>query len=227
MVRKSANEHLSSERQLLNKRLVEQALAGNEEAVSALKAEGASFEDLLPMGFTPLSHYAVFGTTEDCRKLVDAGADINFGASDSNSPAHNVVRFSDREGACESIENLSRLGADFNLQSRSCFKGETVLHTAARVGSEPIVRALLKAGADPVIENAMGETPADVARFGDCPEIFELLSVDNKLSKTKRNEARSTGKAQEIPCVRKGKLRKAEPAKDGNGDDLASMGVCL
>lgn len=54
-------------------------------------------------------------------------------------------------------------------------QGSTLLHKAAEQGHIKLVQWLLTNGADPLITNQLGETPAEMARRFDHPDVVQLL----------------------------------------------------
>jgi acyl-CoA-binding protein len=74
----------------------------------------------------------------------------------------------------DAVDALLLAGADVNWTDE--FDGSTILHCAALLGNERICRALLKAGADPVVKDGDGMTSIQVAKQEGFVKIVQLLT---------------------------------------------------
>jgi ankyrin repeat protein len=127
------------------------AYSGRMELVSLLLEAGADVILILPGGGqTALHMAAVTGQTEAARLLPQAHADVN--------------RPTQSNAATDMFNGGARLW------------GETPLHFAAAYGDREMVEALLAAGADKALPNALGELPLAYAGRHKRPrEILQLL----------------------------------------------------
>ncbi|MDR0578049.1 MAG: ankyrin repeat domain-containing protein [Candidatus Accumulibacter sp.] len=116
-------------------------------------------------GETALSIAAYLGRAEFARRLVDAGAEVNFfGWAPLAYAAYN--------GHAEIVDYLIGRGADVDAITEN---GSTALFFAARHGHVETLKALLKHGADPDIVNDNGETAIDWALKGNNTEAANIL----------------------------------------------------
>lgn len=116
-------------------------------------------------GETAVSVAAYAGRANYVRRLVEAGAEINFfGWPPLAYAAYN--------GHTEIVEYLLGRGAEVDGKTEN---GSTPLFFAARFGHVDTVKVLLKHGADPTILNDRDETADDWAVKGRQLEIEDLL----------------------------------------------------
>lgn len=116
-------------------------------------------------GETAVSVAAYAGRANYVRRLVEAGAEINFfGWPPLAYAAYN--------GHTEIVEYLLGRGAEVDGKTEN---GSTPLFFAARFGHVDTVKVLLKHGADPTILNDRDETAVDWAVKGRQLEIEDLL----------------------------------------------------
>ncbi|GHU03446.1 hypothetical protein FACS1894158_01900 [Betaproteobacteria bacterium] len=116
-------------------------------------------------GETALSIAAYLGRASYVKRLVDAGAEINFfGWPPLVYAAYN--------GHTEIVDYLIRRGADVNGKAEN---GSSALFFASRFGHLETVKALLKHRADLTILNDKDETTVDWALKGKNSDIEELL----------------------------------------------------
>ena len=66
------------------------------------------------------------------------------------------------------------------IDARSDDMGETALTNACSTGRADVVRALLRAGADPMVADNEGETPMDIATHFDYSDCVRALEVSDK-----------------------------------------------
>jgi ankyrin repeat protein len=143
--------------------LLRAAIMHDDEAMRALLAAGASVDLPNVMGVTPLMAAAGVGVREP-----------GFGAN----RAPNLTSKTIESEVIASLEILLAAGADVNtavadLQSRSARiarqssmtdrQGQTALHQVAGRGWADVVAYLLDHGANPVVKDALGRTPLDLA----------------------------------------------------------------
>ena len=116
-------------------------------------------------GETALSIAAYTGKLAYVKRLVDAGAEINFfGWPPLAYAAYN--------GHLEIADFLLKRGAEVNAKTEN---GATALFFAARFGHIEVVRLLLSQRADPTIVNDCGETAVDWALKSENTDIADLL----------------------------------------------------
>ncbi|MEJ2313827.1 MAG: ankyrin repeat domain-containing protein [Nitrospirota bacterium] len=121
--------------------------------------EGVDSADRL--GRTALWWAARFGRTDEVRRLIALGADVNARDIDGETPLHAAVRW----GQAEAAEALLQNGA--NADARAIY-GTTPLHMAARELRADLVGVLLAHGASADARDDFGCTPLhDVASRGD------------------------------------------------------------
>ncbi|MDR1934869.1 MAG: ankyrin repeat domain-containing protein [Candidatus Accumulibacter sp.] len=116
-------------------------------------------------GETALSIAAYLGRADYVRRLVEAGAELNFfGWPPLVYAAYN--------GHAEIVDYLIGRGAEVDAKTEN---GSTALFFAARFGHVEAVKALLKHRADPNIVNDRDETAVDWALKGKNTDIESLL----------------------------------------------------
>jgi uncharacterized protein len=141
----------------------------------------------LGAGATPLLRAAKSGDIVLVRLLLAAGADprhtmpngstalmyaAGLGWRNGSPLAPSYEQGSEQE-AIETLRTLLDIGLDIRAKNET---GDSVLHAALGRGSEPIVRFLLEAGADPAVVDAKGQTPLALAEARRAPEpVVELL----------------------------------------------------
>ncbi|CAJ1087139.1 ankyrin repeat domain-containing protein 10-like isoform X2 [Xyrichtys novacula] len=133
-----------------------------------LTAEDSSY------GWTPLHWAAHYGQLECVVHLAQMGCDVNTVTSRFNQTPTHTAAFG---GHPQCVVWLTQAGADVNRQD---FVGEAPIHKAARSGSLECIQVLLIAGAKPYLQNASGQTAADLALAHGFHEGFLLLSKTQK-----------------------------------------------
>ena len=116
-------------------------------------------------GETALSIAAYTGNLPQVKRLVEAGAEVNFyGWTPLAYAAYN--------GHLEIVDYLLKHGAEVNAKTQN---GSTALFFAARFGHLEVVKLLLKNKADATIANENGETAIDWALKSRNTDIEALL----------------------------------------------------
>lgn len=116
-------------------------------------------------GETALSIAAYTGRITYVKRLVEAGAEVNFyGWSPLAYAAFN--------GHAEVAEYLLKRGAEIDATTEN---GSTALFFAARYGHLDVVKLLLKHQADVSVVNELEETAVDAAMKGRNTDIVDLL----------------------------------------------------
>ncbi|MDR3129921.1 MAG: ankyrin repeat domain-containing protein [Treponema sp.] len=118
-------------------------------------------------GHTPLRVAADMNNWEAARLLAEAGADPFAAGGDGKTPAA-VVLAKGREPVRAVFSGRSIIAKDK--------AGNTILHYAAQYGSAELIALLLDLGANKNTRNIADETPAQVARRWNRPEISALLN---------------------------------------------------
>lgn len=116
-------------------------------------------------GETALSIAAYTGKLTYVKRLVDAGAEINFyGWPPLSYAAYN--------GHLEVADYLIKRGAEVNAKTEN---GSSALFFAARFGHIEVIKLLLANKADPTLVNESGETAIDWALKSANTDIADLL----------------------------------------------------
>ncbi|GJQ81472.1 hypothetical protein Trydic_g14628 [Trypoxylus dichotomus] len=139
------------------------------------------------LGWTPIMVAAVNGHANICKILLEAGADPNLGDQYANAS-----RVASQLGL-HSLEVLMSRDEEFSsqLNNRATFLGFTALHYAVLTDNLDIVKLLLKAGANPLLENDSGHKPIQYAKEGEIKQLLEeYIEKFEKMQKEKALEER-------------------------------------
>lgn len=135
------------------------------EAVDYLMAHRARLNPRNKHGETAVSIAAYTGKLAYVKKLVEAGAEVNYyGWPPLAYAAYN--------GHLDIVDYLIKRGAEVNAKTGN---GSTALFFASRFGHIDVVRLLLKNQADPTVENENGETAVDWALKSANTDIEAIL----------------------------------------------------
>lgn len=116
-------------------------------------------------GDTPLAMQLRFGTTERVQFLLDRGADPNRGVT-THIPSNRLE---------VSIRLLQQHGWEINGPSNNA-RRSTMLHHDAKHGFGSRIAIWLAHGADPNIQDQLGQTPLHIlAARGNSPTAFQAL----------------------------------------------------
>ena len=135
------------------------------EAVDYLMAHRARLNPRNKHGETAVSIAAYTGKLAYVKKLVEAGAEVNYyGWPPLAYAAYN--------GHLDIVDYLIKRGAEVNAKTGH---GSTALFFASRFGHIDVVHLLLKNQADPTVENENGETAVDWALKSANTDIEAIL----------------------------------------------------
>lgn len=116
-------------------------------------------------GETALSIAAYTGKFDYVKRLIDAGAEVNFfGWPPLSYAAYN--------GHLDIVDYLLKRGAEVNATTEN---GSSALFFAARFGHIEVIKLLLANKADPTVVNENGETAIDWAMKSRNTDIADLL----------------------------------------------------
>ena len=122
-------------------------------------------------GWTLLFHAMKSGHYDTVKALVKKGADLNA----RDILGHTMISVCARNGYKEKAEFLLKMGAEVN--TREEVLGRTPLMVASYCGHTPLVRLLLKAGADTAVVDDLGETALSIAEKHGREEVVRVLNV--------------------------------------------------
>ncbi len=132
---------------------------------------GANLESPDDNGWTLLFHAMKGGHYDTVKALVKKGADLNA----RDILGHTMLSVCARNGYKEKAEFLLSMDAEVN--TREEVLGRTPLMIAAYCGHTPLVRLLLKAGADATMRDDQGETALSIAEKHGRDEVVRVLNV--------------------------------------------------
>ena len=116
---------------------------------------------------TPLATAAYHGDIDVLEALLSGGADLIpealVGAMHPRAP-----------GGIPVMKFLINRGVDVNAFRKK--EGDTPLHWAVRIRDIEKVKLLLESGADGTLKDALGLTPAEVAKEIERMDLYEILS---------------------------------------------------
>ena len=129
---------------------------------------GAQLDVANRVGYSPLLSACEAGQSEFVKMLIDAGAQLR--VTDDGFTA--LILAADG-GHVEAVRHLLECqGVDVNEQGANAC---TALHHAAQEKHADVVELLLQHGADKALRDNDGDTAADCASIGGCPECCRLL----------------------------------------------------
>ena len=149
--------------------LVFASVKNDDKSIRALLAAGADPNYALPDGTKALLVAAAYKSSAAAGVLVDGGADPNVADRNGNTPLHSAAQFGD----IDLVDKLIAKKADLNARTAKTQGGrgfgggggfrippgeQTPLLLAARADHPNVMRALVKAGADPSLKAQDGTT---------------------------------------------------------------------
>jgi ankyrin len=157
------------------------ACEGDEDGVEVVQmlfdaSEGQGLEDRDYCGQTALHIAAREGNTRVAAFLLSKGAHANIKDTDEETPLVSTSSY----GPIELVQLLLRHADGQWVNERNQSEGKTALHKAVVTGDKrrKVVRALLLAGADPMMADNEGITPRQFTEQGDrhsaCLDVFEV-----------------------------------------------------
>ncbi|KAG2457338.1 CLPB protein, partial [Polypterus senegalus] len=140
---------------------------------TGLLSEGLDLNYRHRLGWTALMVAAMNRSTLVVKELLAAGADPDLGDEFSN------VYDMSRQKSIHSLEVLVTREDEFSnrLNSRVSFRGCTALHYAVLADDFCTVQTLLEGGANPLLFNEMGHTPAAYAKEGELLKLLKSWEV--------------------------------------------------
>jgi ankyrin repeat protein len=138
------------------------ARCNNLEAIQILLEAGADTEAVCKRDWTALTHAALTGSVAGCKKLLQAGANVN--ATD-HAGKTTLFRVLGRDGVSEMVTVLLDAGANVNICS---YNSVSPLIRAAIYETSNVCEKLLESGADPDIYDCRGGTA-----------VFSAIHVNN------------------------------------------------
>ncbi|CAN0402632.1 unnamed protein product, partial [Discosporangium mesarthrocarpum] len=166
---------------------------GHEDCLRALLVGGEEREDLTGRGVTvsPIHLAVMHGSSTCVEELAAWGANLDVVDGEGNTVLSLAVEHSGAD-CVEFLLSAGEGGVPLVNANRPSTGLEYPLHLAARRGDVNILRALLRAGADPARLDARGATPSHVAaNFGHGPAL-EVLSQAKALRSTAQTSAGET-----------------------------------
>jgi uncharacterized protein len=102
--------------------------------------------------------------------LLEKGADPFVAATNGESALSTALKSAGTAAGQTILDGIARYNG-----TRTDMQGDGILHYAARIADAATVSHLLSLGLDRSVKNISGETPADMARRWQRPDIAELL----------------------------------------------------
>lgn len=121
------------------------------------------------LGVSPLHFAVIKGFPDIVEQLIDAKAELDSKDIAGDSALHSAV-----EQGFESIV-IALMGAGADTNARNQYDGETILHYAVRKGNVDIVKCLVNAKVDLVVDNNDGETAVQLAILLGSDDIVQEL----------------------------------------------------
>jgi ankyrin repeat protein len=159
---------VNSEINTLNNLLINEAMAGNTDAIKELLGKGADVNVRILCN-SPLNIAADRGDLESARLLIENGADPNIPCSDEITPLITAAS----KGFDEIVKLLIKKGADTDARDD---RGKTALIMAAIMGCSGAAKILIENGANPQITDNDGKSALQHATENGQRALIELLT---------------------------------------------------
>ena len=137
--------------------IIQAARFGDLEKLVDCIESGIPVDHADPVGETALFHIVGMGSDEGFRLLLENDADIHHRDRQGDTTLHKAMTFDQRGLASHLIER----GLDINATNKI---GATALHYAVRYGNLGMVEFLVEKGAEVEVQDADGNSPAEVAQ---------------------------------------------------------------
>ena len=137
--------------------IIQAARFGDLEKLVDCIESGIPVDHADPVGETALFHIVGMGSDEGFRLLLENDADIHHRDRQGDTTLHKAMTFDQRGLASHLIER----GLDINATNKI---GATALHYAVRSGNLGMVEFLVEKGAEVEVQDADGNSPAEVAQ---------------------------------------------------------------
>jgi len=137
--------------------IIQAARFGDLEKLVDCIESGIPVDHADPVGETALFHIVGMGSDEGFRLLLENDADIHHRDRQGDTTLHKAMTFDQRGLASHLIER----GLDINATNKV---GATALHYAVRSGNLGMVEFLVEKGAEVEVQDADGNSPAEVAQ---------------------------------------------------------------
>jgi len=136
-----------------------------------LEARPAMAHSCRADGQTALHRACQFDYVEIATLLVVKGSNVAKKDETGTTP----LLLAAQSGSSKVLKFLLSLGTEIDLNARA-MDGSTALHLAVRHSKRGVLRAMLKAGADPNLLNAQGQSPLEAAVTKDIRMVETLFS---------------------------------------------------
>ena len=130
------------------------------------------------------------------RDLLKAGSNLETADQNGRTPLHwaawqGYSRFTDALNVSDAVVQVLIM-AKVNLNAVDN-TGRTPLHWAAEMGYDPIVAALVRAGANQDVKDKAGKTPAQLAEFRQLTGTLTVLQTGKSAGSAPQNKSKDTG----------------------------------
>ena len=142
---------------------------GSKEVALALINAGSKVDHMDHSGQSTLNYAVSLGDSELIDVIIKGGGDPNYLA---NKAGYTMLMNVAHEGLLEPMRSLLVAGAKVDSVDD---EGNSVLHHGVLSGNNDVVELLLTSGAPKNIKNNKGETPLDLAKKLDLPNIVAML----------------------------------------------------